>query len=339
MTLLAGAAPVTTLPGEPIPYVIESGSGRAHVLLGEVARVLAGAEESNGAMSLLALDGPKAERPIPLHYHDREHELFYVLRGAVALWANNESRVLMPGDFGYIPPGTVHAYQLRGHHSTIVGPVLPGGWDRFFDLTGEPFATAAFPPGPKGPPPFERFGRAEVQFEMTFRPDADYAAPTADAADTLPPGQSAFFLRGGEGPRHELAGQLQTLLVGAEQTGGACAMTTVEMAKGRGLPAHVHQETYEALMVLEGGLTVVLDGEEHVLTRGDTASVPAGTEHAYAAAGHYTKVLTMSSPAGLEELIATAGEATQEHIFATDPPPLALDALREATSGLDVLLV
>jgi quercetin 2,3-dioxygenase len=114
-------------------------------------------------------------------------------------------------------------------------------------------------------------------------------------------------------------------------------MTTVEMTKGRGLPAHVHERTYEALMVLEGRLTVVLDGAEHLLTHGDTASIPPGTEHSYAAAGHYTKVLTMSSPGGLERLIARAGEATQEHIFAADPAPLAPDALREAASGLDVL--
>ena len=185
--------------------------------------------------------------------------------------------MLAPGDFGYIPPGTLHAYQLRGHYSTFVGPIVPGGWDRFFDLTGEPFATAAFPPGPKGPPPFEKFGRAEVEFKMKYRPDAQYAAPRADAADdALPGGQAAYFLRAGEGPRHELAGQLQTLLLGADQTGGRVTMTTVELPKGPGLPAHVHERTYESLMVLEGRLRLMLDGTEHVLTRGDTASIPAG---------------------------------------------------------------
>jgi quercetin 2,3-dioxygenase len=64
--------PASTWPGAATPYVIEAGSGRAHVLLGEVGRALAGSEESNGAMSVMSLDGPKAERPIPLHYHDHE---------------------------------------------------------------------------------------------------------------------------------------------------------------------------------------------------------------------------------------------------------------------------
>src|SRR3954464_3832169 len=284
MTTLADTTPVTTLPGEPVPYVIEGGSGRAHVLLGEVARALVGAEESGGAMSVMALDGPKADRPIPLHYHDNEYEFFYCLRGAVQLWANDESRVLAPGDFGYIPPGTLHAYQLRGHHSTFVGPVIPGGWDRFFDLTGEPYEAAAFPAGPKGPPPFEKFGRAEVEFKMKYRPDAQYAPASEGDDDTLRDGP--YFLRPGEGPRHERAGQLQTLLVGND----TCTMTTVELSKGPGLPTHVHDRSYEALMVIEGRLRICLDGDEHILTRGDTASIPAGTEHAYRGDGHYTKV-------------------------------------------------
>ncbi|HEY6886734.1 MAG TPA: quercetin 2,3-dioxygenase [Solirubrobacter sp.] len=327
--------PVTTLPGEPVPYVIEAGSGRAHVLLGEVGRALVGAEESAGAMSVMSLDGPRADRPIPLHFHDEEYELFYCLRGAIQLWAEDESRVLAPGDFAFIPPGTLHAYQLRGHHSTFVGPIVPGGWDRFFDLTGEPFATAAFPQGPKGPPPFAKFGQAEQQFKMKYRPDAQYAVAGEGADDTLPAAQQAYFLRSGEGPRHELAGQLQTLLLGSGQTEGRVTMTTVELAKGPGLPNHVHERTYESLMVIEGRLRVTLDGAEHVLTRGDTASIPAGTEHAYRGDGHYTKVLTMSAPGGLEKLIATAGAATREHVFGTGGA-LDLDALREAATGLDV---
>ncbi len=89
-------------------------------------------------------------------------------------------------------------------------------------------------------------------------------------------------------------------------------------------------------MVIEGRLRVVLDGTEHVLTRGDTASIPAGTEHSYSGDGHYTKVLTMSAPGGLERLLM--GAATEEHIFGTSTE-LDLDALHAAAADLDVTFV
>ena len=84
---------------------------------------------------------------------------------------------------------------------------------------------------------------------------------------------------------------------------------------------------------------MTLDGEEHVLSRGDTASIPAGVEHSYAGDAHYTKVLTMSAPGGLEQLIANAGSATQEHIAACTAADVDLDALRAAAAELDVVLV
>jgi hypothetical protein len=80
---------------------------------------------------------------------------------------------------------------------------------------------------------------------------------------------------------------------------------------------------------------VTLDGEDHVLVRGDTASIPAGTEHAYTGDGHYTKVLTMSTPGGLERLIAAAGSPTEEQVFGP-AGDVDLDALRTAAADLDV---
>ena len=49
---------------------------------------------------------------------------------------------------------------------------------------------------------------------MKYRQDATYADATEAADDALPAGRQAYFLRAGEGPRHELAGQLQTILLG-----------------------------------------------------------------------------------------------------------------------------
>jgi quercetin dioxygenase-like cupin family protein len=337
--LIAQEHPVTALPGKPEPYVLEAGSGRAHVLLGEVGRALIGAEETGDRMSVMTLTGPRAERPIPLHYHDHEQEFFYCWRGQIQLWADDESRVLSSGDFGFIPPGTVHAYQLRGNHSSFMGPIFPAGWDRFFDLTGEPYGGGAFPQGPPGPPPFEKFGRAEQEFKMKYRPDLPYAEARSDVPDeTLSGGMRPYFLRAGEGPKHVLGGQLQTALVTAAETDGQISMFTVEAPKGPPFPTHAHERTHEAIFVIEGRLRVWLDGEEYLLTRGDCASIPAGCEHTYASESHYTKWVDMSSPGRIEEIYAGAGEATDAHVFPdTEPAGFDLDRLRELSGEIDVV--
>jgi quercetin 2,3-dioxygenase len=338
---IAQSRPRTELPGEAVPYVLPAGTGRAHLLISDVGRALVGAEESNGRMSVMSNVGARAPRPIPLHFHELEYEYFYCFDGLLQLWADGESRLLVPGDFGFIPPGTIHAYQQLRNGSAFVGPITPGGWDRFFDLTGDPFPGGAYAPPPYPPPPFEKFGRAEQEFRMKYRPDLEYAPATLDAPDdTLPGERRPYFLKRSEGERHLLGGMLQTALCRAQETDGTMAITTVELPMGAGLPLHVHASTHEVLIVVEGRLRVTLDGAEHLVTRGDTVNVPPGTAHRYVSESHHAKVLSMSAPGGLERLFAVAGEATQAPIFPVEPDlRIDLDRLRAAVAELDVTLV
>lgn len=340
-TVLSDRRPVTELPGKAVPYVVPAGNGRAHLLISDVGRTLVGAEESDGLMSVMSATGARAPRPIPLHFHAHEYEFFFCLDGLLQLWAGEESRLLVPGDFGYIPPGTLHAYQMHRHGACFVGPIVPGGWDRFFDLTGEPFDGGAYAPPPYPPPPFEKFGRAEREFRMKYRPDLPYSPATLDAPDdTLPGERRPYFLRRGEGVRHLLGGQLHTALCRGEETDGKLTMTTVELPREAGLPAHVHERTHEALIVVEGRLRVRLDGEEHLVVRGDAVSIPRGTAHTYVAESQYAKVLTMSAPGGLERLFAAAGEPTEMPIFPVAPDlTVDPDRLRAAADGVDVTFV
>jgi quercetin 2,3-dioxygenase len=328
---------LTELPGQMTPYVLTSGGGRAHLLIDQVGRCIAGAEETAGAWSMMRLEGP-AGRPIPLHFHRREFEFFYCDRGTVQLWLDGESRILHPGDFGYAPPGTVHAYGLLGHYSGFFGPVMPGGWDRFFDLTGIPYSGAApFPVGFQPEIPFAKFGQAEQAFDMKYLPEAEYVAPRGDAPDDELPGEvRPYFLRAGEGPRHLLGGALVTTLITQAETEGGLSMLTLELPAGAGVPGHVHDHTTEGLFVLEGGLRVWLNGEEHLLGQGDYASIPPGCPHRWEGADRYTKALAMSTSGGLEAIAERVGEPTDLHMFPNERQPLAADALGEAGTGIDL---
>jgi quercetin 2,3-dioxygenase len=115
-------------------------------------------------------------------------------------------------------------------------------------------------------------------------------------------------------------------------------MFTVEVPRGAGVPAHVHESTSEALYVLEGALRVWLDDGEHVLSQGDYASIPAGTVHRWEGDAFFSKAIAMSTPGGLEQLVSRLGEPTDLHMFGGDGAPVSADALSAAADGVDVTL-
>jgi quercetin dioxygenase-like cupin family protein len=331
-------APVRELPGEPVPYRLSDGDGRAHLLLGQVGRALAGEQETAGAMSVMTAVGP-ADRPIPLHYHEREHDYFYCVRGRIQVWADGESRILGPGDVASVPPGVVHAYQFHEHYSQFAGPIAPAGWDRFFDFTGSPYAGPAYPQVDPSPPPFEKFGAAQAKFSMTYMPEQPYAELGTGPDDTLPGTATAYFLKAGEGPRHTLFGHVAFQVLTGAESNGQLGMTVTEGPRSEPIPAHRHARTYEGVYCLEGRMRVNVEGEEFLLTRGDFVSVPAGAAHSYALDGHLTRFLTMYGPAGPERLHELAGAVAEQRIFpeAAEPPDPA--RLASAADEIDIELV
>ena len=66
--------------------------------------------------------------------------------------------------------------------------------------------------------------------------------------------------------------------------GDGAMLNLLEFEPGAAVPAHAHP--HEQLgHVLEGELTLTIDGAEHVLGPGDAYQIPGGVEHAARAAG------------------------------------------------------
>ena len=117
-------------------------------------------------------------------------------------------------------------------------------------------------------------------------------------------------------------------------------MTVTEGPRGPAVPAHVHERTYEAIYCLDGRLRVTVDGEEHLLTRGDFVSIPAGAEHTYAMDAHLTRFASMYGPAGVERFYEVAGEVAEQRIFPEHGRgPSTPDRLAAAAAELDIAFV
>ena len=166
------------LPGRPVPYVLRRGEGEHAMLFTDLFSVLLSGDETNGQFGVITSDSPAGDI-IPTHSHNETHETFYVLDGKVRLFfvdaeGDKTSQLLVPGDFGYVPAGTPHAYRIE-EAARILG-VMTGGFERFFQHMGAPTDN-----GTKDQPPFipefPRMQAAAQQHNMQFMPN--YTWPDA----------------------------------------------------------------------------------------------------------------------------------------------------------------
>ena len=120
------------------------------------------------------------------------------------------------------------------------------------------------------------------------------------------------------------------------ESNGALGMTVTEGPRGTAVVAHAHEHTYEGIYVLDGRLRVNVEGEEHVLIRGDFVSLPAGVEHAVVCDAQLTRFVTMYGPAGPERLYEIAGEVAEQAIFPERAAPADEGRLAVAAAELDI---
>jgi quercetin dioxygenase-like cupin family protein len=80
------------------------------------------------------------------HTHRFEEEVFYVLDGAVTVWAGDQRRELVPGERALLPRGVAHGYRVDTGPARMINVCTPGGLDRFFREVagGAPFVEVAF---------------------------------------------------------------------------------------------------------------------------------------------------------------------------------------------------
>jgi quercetin 2,3-dioxygenase len=162
------------LPGRPSPYFLADGEGEKAILIDSMFTVLLSADETGGQFGAFTMDGPKGNA-IPPHVHGTHHETFYVVRGAITVFLDDERgerqvRELGPGDFGYVPAGILHSYRIEADETRVFG-VSTAGFERFFGFLGEPTTDDHYPATPLGLPPGPRFGEAGRRFDTQFRPD------------------------------------------------------------------------------------------------------------------------------------------------------------------------
>ncbi|KAM4062630.1 quercetin 2,3-dioxygenase [Hirsutella rhossiliensis] len=319
------------------PYVLPKYKGRAiFITASQVLRFSITANSSDGAFALVQHSGKVSGwTPARPHTHRRTHEHFYCAKGRSELWgqrnatgASHEARVGTLGDYGSMPPGAIHTFQLVDPDAQLTHVFHPGGFEHLFDefSSGGYDSKAVMSPYPPDPEDKEPFGAMTPELDEKlqrldlyqapaelFIPRRDFVNGTAGAGLSWHNGSNAlpddptepYFVAKDYGPKflntnsgykilQPLATATQTSETG-NFTMGTLIMSpkldneTVETTQ---LPHHF------AIQMEEGQLALSIPGyPETYLIQGDVAFIPADTSFTYYATVPFTKFLYMNAGA------------------------------------------
>lgn len=319
-------------------HILRHGESRiTNLVAGQMVRTLADTVSTNGGFGAVVLESTIDRGPIPLHYHEREHDTWLCTRGRLQVWCGDQSRILTDGDFAYVQPGDVHSYQCLSPRTQFFGIVAPGGWEGFFDAAGEKWDQPGLPEA-NHPFDFSRMGPAMGRYGVMRVEGATYAtASNGDATDrALPEGPASYFMQQGYGARVRAQGHLCTTLLSRAISRDHLEMRVIEGFRGAAMPALSHPQTHLFLYLLEGEVALTLGATQACLHAGDSANIPAGTAYATTVvSGHARWVISSAHGNGLE-LWDRLGQGTDTFTPAAARPG---DRVAQADlAGIDVRL-
>jgi quercetin dioxygenase-like cupin family protein len=106
-----------------------------------------------------------------------------------------------------------------------------------------------------------------------------------------------------------VVGDLYRFLATGDETGGRYAIWEALVPPGGGPPPHVHSREEEGFYVLEGQITLQINGDTLVAGPGTYANMPVGSLHAFRnETNRAARMLISVAPAGLEQMFFEVGQ-------------------------------
>jgi quercetin dioxygenase-like cupin family protein len=111
-----------------------------------------------------------------------------------------------------------------------------------------------------------------------------------------------------------------TLLMTADDSGGAVSLVECTLPAGRGAPLHTHRREDETFHVVEGEVAFSVGGQAIHAQPGSVVFAPRGVAHGFHNVGAgAARLLCAAMPGGLERFFTEAGVPAQDR---TSLPPL-----------------
>jgi quercetin dioxygenase-like cupin family protein len=133
-------------------------------------------------------------------------------------------------------------------------------------------------------------------------------------------------------------GTLATVKIDGEQTGGRFAIFESLLPFEAAPPLHSHPQD-ETFYVLDGTLTVWLNGVPKRCTAGSFASFPGGIPHTFFVESETARVLVTSTPAGIEQFVRALSEPAAERRLPDDDNYPESETIKATFAAHDVAIL
>lgn len=126
------------------PTILGPGAGEHFHFLNTLNTVKVGGQQTSGVLSAIEFLAPRGFGP-PLHRHDVEDELFYLVDGEVRFVVGGVDRVETTGSTVFLPKLLPHTFQVLSETATIFQVTTPAKFEELVAALGTPTAEAVLP--------------------------------------------------------------------------------------------------------------------------------------------------------------------------------------------------
>jgi quercetin dioxygenase-like cupin family protein len=132
-----------------------------------------------------------------------------------------------------------------------------------------------------------------------------------------------FQISAGDGRALWHLGALLQFKATGEDTGGQFWLAEQTSAKGYASPLHRHTKEDELFVVLEGELSIEVDGTRYEAPTGAVTYAPRGLAHTFRVESPMSRFLILTTPAGFERWFFETGQPAEALTLPPEPsePP------------------
>ena len=136
----------------PEATVHRAGEGERHLAGNSQIVIKATGEETAGSFFLSESTIEPGFPGPPLHTHERLHDMFFVLEGALEMRLGEDTVMVEPGTFVCVPPGVAHTFSNPSNSPVrFLNLNTPAGWEHYMRDLAAAAATGPLTPERIGP--------------------------------------------------------------------------------------------------------------------------------------------------------------------------------------------